>query len=98
MSINFLIVESPWSKRSSVLDFGFGQVVASTHISEHFLTDWDRSLDGSVDDLLLRVEGQVHHVEVVSSVDWAHVWDAFAKMMGYNVSVALQYSVDSTVG
>lgn len=94
MGINFLIVESPSSQRSSILYLGLCQVVAGSSVLKHFLTNRNWTFNGSVHNLFFWVECQVHNIEVIPSVYGAHVWNAFGKMMGDYMSVALKNSID----
>ena len=81
-------MEYPVSKRTSRQQLRLVVVIASLCVVEDPLADGNRPLDQFADDLFV-LEGKVHHVEVVVSVDHAHVGNPVDNVVSEDVPVTL---------
>ena len=97
MRLDHFIVETVFNQLSCISYLAFGYVFACPELLEDLITDCDRALNPLLDKGGL-VELEVEDVEIVPTINSAHVRNVLVPMMGELVPVSLDDSINSAVG
>lgn len=89
-------METPLYKLTHIFYFVFTYIVALTCFFEYFLTYRNRSFYFRINNRMVSIECQIHHIKVISTINVANNWNPFNKYMWNRVPVPLYHPMNGT--
>lgn len=89
-------METPFYKLTHILYFIFTYIVTLTCFLKYLLTHRNRSFDFRINNGMVSIECQIHHIKVISSINIANNWNSFHKYVRNCVPVPLHHPMNGT--